>query len=54
MEHNTLSDEYSKKTAELLAKQVEVENLNKKLFEIMFIWKICRHNKIQVFGLFLT
>ena len=34
MEHNTLNDEYSKKTAELLAKQVEVENLNKKLFEI--------------------
>ena len=34
MEHNTLNDEHSKKTAELLAKQVEVENLNKKLFEI--------------------
>ena len=31
---NTLNDEHSKKTAELLAKQVEVENLNKKLFEI--------------------
>ena len=31
---NTLNDEYSKKTAELLAKQVEVENLNKQLFEI--------------------
>ena len=34
MEHNTLNDEYSKKTAELLGKQVEVENLNKKLFNI--------------------
>ena len=31
---NTLNDEYSKNTAELLAKQVEVENLNKQLFEI--------------------
>ena len=31
---NTLNDEYSKKTAELLAKQVAVGNLNKKLFEI--------------------
>ena len=31
---NALNDEYTKKTAELLAKQVEVENLNEQLFEI--------------------
>ena len=54
MEHNTLNDEYSKKTAELLAKQVEVENLNKKLFEIDVHLENLYAQKIQVFGLFLT